>query len=179
MIGAKTYYNRQEAVFVYRYVYMKQIRAFSLVELMVVIAIISILAAVAVPSYKDYVTRSRLTSGMVILDTLKTLATEYYSINGSFPTLDDLNKTSTGFATESVSWGDMGPDGWTGGDAVSAYVEVQYNSDTVPGQTAPRLAFVATVNGNSVHWDCYTYSAANVDSSISTKFLPPTCEQHP
>ncbi len=146
---------------------------------MVVIAIISILVAIASPSYKDYVTRAKLTKGLVIMESLKQIATEYYSINGTFPTLADLNKVSTDFATENIDWGDMAPDGWAGGDAVSPYVEIEYSSDTVPGQTASRLAYVATINGNSLQWNCYTYQTDNVDSSISTKYLPSGCEVQP
>lgn len=158
---------------------LNRVSAFSLIELMVVVAIISILAAVAVPSYKDYITRTKLTSGLMILDSLKTMATEYYSINGVFPTLSDLNKVNTDFSTNSVSWGDMGSSGWSGGDPSDAYVEVQFSSDVVPGQTAPRLALVASVSGSSVKWDCYTYAVSEVDSSISTKFLPSNCSAYP
>lgn len=159
--------------------FIEKLKAFSLVELMVVIAIISILSVIALPSYKEYLTRSKLTAGLSILERLKSEATEYYSINGSFPTLSDIRKVNTDYATDSVNWGDMGPDGWTGGDAGAPYVEIQYASDTVPGQTAPRLAYIATVSGSSVRWECFTYNVSDVDSSISTKFLPPNCEQHP
>lgn len=155
------------------------IKAFSLIELMVVVAIISILAAVAVPSYKDYVVRTKLTNGLIILDNLKSIATEYYSINGVIPTLADLNKVGTNFSTNSVSWGDVAPDGWAGGDPDAGYVEVQFSSDVVPNQTAPRLALVATIEGNSLKWDCYTYSVSEIDSSISTKFLPANCSAYP
>jgi type IV pilus assembly protein PilA len=154
-------------------------KAFSLIELMVVIAIVGILAAIASPSYKDYVTRTKLTSGLVIMESLKRISTEYYSINGVFPSLVDLNKVNTDFATDDINWGDMGPSGWAGGNAISPFVEIQYSSDSVPGQTAPRLAYVATVNGSSVNWSCYTYQISEVDSSISPKFLPSGCEVHP
>lgn len=145
---------------------------------MVVIAIIAILAAIASPAYKDYVTRARLTAGLSILNNLKQISMEYYNLHGSFPSLADLNKVNTDFATDVLNWGDMGPNGWAGGDNTSPYVEVQYASDTVPGQTAPRLAYVATIVGSSVTWKCYTYDVTNVDSSISSKFLPGECEVH-
>jgi type IV pilus assembly protein PilA len=157
----------------------KTFKAFSLLELMVVVAIVGILAAVASPAYKDYITRTKLTGGLIILEDLKRLSTEYYSINGVFPALAELNKVNTDFATDTLNWGDMGPSGWTGGDNASPYVEVQFASDTVPGQTAPRLAYVATVNGSSVNWECYTYNVGNIDSSISAKFLPQNCTVHP
>jgi prepilin-type N-terminal cleavage/methylation domain-containing protein len=156
-------------------------KAFSLIELIVVISIFAILVAVASPSYKDYRTKTKILDGMMALDQLKKLSLEYYGLKGKFPTLKDIRKVNTDFATESLSWGDMGPDGWDGGDSKSAYVEVQFSTDTVPGQVAPRLALLAKVAGSAVAWTCYTYdtSDANVDYSISTKFLPAECSAYP
>ena len=156
-------------------------KAFSLIELIVVISMVAILVAVASPSYKDYRTRVKVLGGMVALDQLKKLSMEYYGITGNFPTLTNLRKVNTDFATDTLNWGDMGPSGWPGGDSKSPYVEVQFSTDTVPGQTAPRLALLATVIGSSVTWACYTYdtSDANVDYSLSPKFLPSECVVHP
>lgn len=154
-------------------------KAFSLIELLIVIAIVAILSALASPYYADYIVRSKLANGLVILENLKEQATEYYSINGAFPTLANLNKVNTDYATNLIDFADMGPNGWTGGDNTSPFVEIQYNSDVVPGQTAPRLAFIGTLNSsNSVEWACYTYAVTNVDNSIDTKFLPQNCAVH-
>ncbi len=154
-------------------------QAFSLIELMVVIAIIAILAAVATPYYGDYIVRTKLNSGLIILEHLKKKAAEYYSIHGTFPSLTDVGAVTTDFATDIVDIGDMGASGWTGGDAVNPFVEIEYASDVVPGQTAPRLAFIASVNGSSVTWTCYTYQTSAADNSISTTFLPQNCSVHP
>lgn len=157
-------------------------QAFSLIELMVVIAVIAILAAVATPYYGDYIVRTKLNSGLIILEHLKKKSAEYYSIHGTFPSLADIGAVNTDFATDIVDFGEMGPSGWGGGDSASPYVQIEYTSDVVPQQSAPRLAFIASVNGSSVTWACYTYQTSHLDaadSSISTTFLPQNCTPHP
>lgn len=60
-------------------------KAFSLVELMVVIAIIGILSAIAVPSYKDYITKAKIAAAFPISDGLKQAVIDAYNIAGRFP----------------------------------------------------------------------------------------------
>lgn len=69
-------------------------KAFSLIELMVVIAVVGILAAVAVPSYKNYLAKVKIVSGVSELQSLRHSVKQYYSKNGVFPSLEDLGVTS-------------------------------------------------------------------------------------
>ena len=59
---------------------------FTLIELMIVIAIIGILAAIAIPAYQNYTIRSQVTEGLSLADGWKTSISEYFAQNGSFPT---------------------------------------------------------------------------------------------
>lgn len=66
----------------------QQARGFSLVELLIVVVIIGVLAAVAIPAYGNYVTRSRLSEAFTGLGTIQTSAEEYWSNNHTYAGLD-------------------------------------------------------------------------------------------
>ena len=64
--------------------FMKMQKGFTLIELMIVVAIIGILAAVAIPAYQDYTIRAKVSEGMGLADAAKTAVSEAHSTNGQF-----------------------------------------------------------------------------------------------
>jgi type IV pilus assembly protein PilA len=70
---------------------MKKVQqGFTLIELMIVVAIIGILAAVAIPAYQDYIARAQATEAATLLGGLKTPISEFYMSNGAVPTISEL-----------------------------------------------------------------------------------------
>ncbi|EGR2848666.1 TPA: prepilin-type N-terminal cleavage/methylation domain-containing protein [Vibrio cholerae] len=75
----------------------KQQQGFTLIELMIVVAIIGVLSAIAVPAYKDYVTKSEVASAVASLKSIITPAELYYQEYGTFPSSDtELQKVGVG-----------------------------------------------------------------------------------
>ena len=64
---------------------MKKQQGFTLIELMIVVAIIGILAAIAIPAYQDYTIRAQVSEGLNLSGGAKAAVTEYYQDQGTFP----------------------------------------------------------------------------------------------
>ena len=83
-----------------------QQQGFTLIELMIVIAIVGILAAIALPAYQDYTIRARMAEPLAIAAEAKTTMSEFYASNGRLPTLQaslglaELNNNSYAVSTE-------------------------------------------------------------------------------
>ena len=77
-------------------------RGFTIIELMIAIAIVGVLAAIAIPSYQDYIKRAKVSEGLVLAAQAKIAVAEYYQSNGSFPSTTAQAGLST-IAGNSVS----------------------------------------------------------------------------
>lgn len=84
---------------------MKQVqKGFTLIELMIVVAIIGILAAVAIPAYQDYTARAQASEAVNLLGGLKTPVVEYFQTEGVPPTMSQMgNVTTSGKYVSSIS----------------------------------------------------------------------------
>ena len=81
---------------------LKQVqKGFTLIELMIVVAIIGILAAIAIPAYQNYTIRAQVTEGLSLADGWKTGIAEFYAQNGVMPS----GSSTTGSATQIIAAG--------------------------------------------------------------------------
>jgi type IV pilus assembly protein PilA len=146
---------------------MKKQQGFTLIELMIVVAIIGILAAIAIPAYQDYTIRAQVSEGLNLTGGAKAAATEYYQDQGVFP----ANNTQAGLALLTAINGKYVSQVGVAGNTIT----VTYSS------TAPRsansnidgatLTLIGTDSGGSIVWDC---SGLNI-LSANPKWLPAAC----
>ncbi|OZB54503.1 pilin [Thiomonas sp. 13-64-67] len=136
-------------------------QGFTLIELMIVVAIIGILAAIAIPAYQDYVIRAQVSEGLSLMDGLKTPMTEYYSNNGTFPT-----NGQGGIATDTDIKGNYVSkvDTTAAGLITATYGGTKSNSVISTGT----LNLSAITNKGSIQWSCNS-------STIKQKYLPSSC----
>ena len=148
-------------------------QGFTLIELMIVVAIIGILAAVALPAYQDYTVRAKISEGILAASACRTSITEVYQTGGTAPSAD--------------SWGCEG--------GVSSYVAA-INTDTNGVVTVTITGISTAVNGNKLSLTPYNSAGAaastaagkdmgtgvaswkcgpSATSGLNVKYLPGSC----
>ena len=136
-------------------------KGFTLIELMIVVAIIAILAAIAIPAYQDYVIRSQVAEGASLAEGSKTAVAEFYSNKGYFPG----SNSSAGVATPASIIGNyVSSVTITGGAATSGVITVAYGEPSANvAIAASKLVFLATPNAGSTSWSCNSAAGTTVN----------------
>lgn len=154
-------------------------KGFTLIELMIVVAIIGILAAIAIPAYQDYTIRAQVSEGLTLAAAAKAAIAETYMNTGEAP----ANRFAAGMSNNSDD---------TFGKYVSeievenGMIEITYDGDdvnaTIAGNTVELIAY--TTGDDSVTWQCgyaavptgATPMGVNANNSdLESKYLPAAC----
>lgn len=140
-------------------------KGFTLIELMIVIAIVGILAAVALPAYQDYTARAQMSEALTLAEGQKAAVVEYYSDNGTFP----ANNTSAGIAASNTITGKYVATVNVSGNASTATITSTMKSSGVNNDIKSKtLTLEGKQNSGSFSWECKK-------GTVDDKFLPSSC----
>ncbi|MBH5914271.1 pilin [Neisseria meningitidis] len=153
-------------------------KGFTLIELMIVIAIVGILAAVALPAYQDYTARAQVSEAILLAEGQKSAVTEYYLNHGEWPS----NNTSAGVASSTDIKGKYVKEVKVAKGVITAEMKSSGVNKEIQGK---KLSLWAKRQDGSVKWFCgqpVTRDAnatnavtAATAKKIDTKHLPSTC----
>ena len=141
---------------------MKKQQGFTLIELMIVVAIIGILAAIAIPAYQDYTIRAQVSEGLNLAGGAKAAVTEYYQDQGAFPTTNAM----AGVEASNLIVGKYVTGVAVGGAGV---ITVTYGNDANTNIAGDSLTLTPTDRTGSIEWAC-----AN-GAGLQNKWLPAAC----
>lgn len=152
----------------------KQSAGFTLIELMIVVAIIGILAAIAIPAYQDYTIRAKVTEGLTLADGAKSAVWDTYGNLGTFPTGGNssygLPTTVSGTNTSNVQV--VGPQG---------LIKITYKDNMGASANGKTLLLQPWAHNGVIEWTCYAANKpaqtplANNTATLPSKYAPALC----
>jgi type IV pilus assembly protein PilA len=157
-------------------------KGFTLIELMIVVAIIGILAAIAIPAYKTYTIRAQISEGLGFADAAKVAVSETFTANGAWPATNTeagLDATATNISSKYVAGVSVG---------ASGVITVAFGNQIDPAAIAvgTSISFTPGLSANGdISWTCNTKAfPGNVTaavapvapaSAVAPKYLPAIC----
>ncbi len=145
---------------------MKKQQGFTLIELMIVVAIIGILAAIAIPAYQDYTIRAQVSEGLSLTGGAKAAVSEFYQDQGVWPTTNnaaglEASGSINGRYVASVGVG-------ANGVLTVTYRGAAPTNNNIRNAT---VTLTPTDNAGSIGWDC----DGGVTLGANPKWLPAAC----
>jgi len=144
----------------------KMQKGFTLIELMIVVAIIAILAAIAIPAYQDYLIRTQVSEGAVLTDGAKTAMAEYYSNTGDFPAAGGTANATVGLAKATSISGKYVTEVNVG--TTKGQIQAKFGNEANTKIVGKFFILSAITNAGSIAWTCKK-------SDVDPKYLPTSC----
>jgi len=153
----------------YRTRMSKLVGGFTLIELMIVVAIIGILAAVAIPSYQDYTGRAQVTEGVTLASAYKTTLAEFYADKGDFTAaaIANMGGTTTGKYVSSLTFANQATQTIT--------VVSTFNTAGIHTALTGSTIGVETTDGGKT-WLCGDLATLPVANLVSSRYMPGACK---
>ena len=154
-------------------------KGFTLIELMIVVAIIGILAAIAIPAYQDYTIRAQVTEGLNLASAVKASVGEYFAQNGAWPVGLVVASPALGFVSN--------PSGKyvTKVDVATGTIVITYGGQANANVAGKLLDLRPTISPNGdVIWTCGKHAIVGADPTVPAtadattvidKYLPSNC----
>jgi type IV pilus assembly protein PilA len=146
---------------------MQNHKGFTLIELMIVVAIIAILAAIAISQYQDYVIRSQVSEAATLAESLKIAIAEFHNFHGRFSTGGNASYGMVQPASIVGSY--IGSVGISSGTRITAHFAVPPTGKANPKLNGQFLVFSPVTHAGSMEWVC------NPSNLLLRKWVPPIC----
>lgn len=142
---------------------------------MIVVAIIGILAAIAIPAYQDYIARAQMSEAVSLTDGVKTAVTEVYTQTGSCPAngsaeANGILKAADISGKYVAKVETAGTGSTTGGCTITATMKASSTNATAAGIAGKTLTMtMANADKGAINWNC--------TSDADQKYLPSACKK--
>ncbi len=150
---------------------MKNQKGFTLIELMIVVAIIGILASVAVPQYQSYIARTKITEVYSSTAATKTVVADYFNINGGMPPSVSIEADAIKAGIEASEYVTSAT--YAYGDSTNSSITVLLTAGIASDITAT-TELVLDFNGSGAVFTLDCTSASGTD--VPDKYLPKACK---
>ncbi len=147
-----------------------KIKGFTLIELMIAIAIVGILLSLAIPAYQDYTVRAKISEAMNVGSSLKVMVSEYYITMAELPESADVAGIDTTFSTEYISAIGYSKEG---DDDSKAMIRLTLSENVSADVAGKALVLTAIPQTGSLRWVC-GHDQSESDP-IDSKYLPSNC----